>query len=136
MKSFKDFLAELFDNPYSTKPGSEAGEFARKFKTKDGHEYTVYIDQGFVLFEDEEGAIGLTGTKGSEATKIISTVLSVVREFVQKNNPPVLKFTAFSDDPSRVKLYTKMLKKFAPEDYNVDIKQVAGETKYEMVKKK
>ncbi len=37
MKSYKDFLVELFDNPYSTTPGSKLGEFSRKFKTKDGH---------------------------------------------------------------------------------------------------
>ena len=45
MKSYKDFLAELFDNLIQQNfLGSEAGEFSRKFKTKDGHEYTVYID--------------------------------------------------------------------------------------------
>ena len=135
MKTYKNFLVELFDNPYPTKP-VPVGDYARKFKTKEGHEYTVFIDQGVVLFQDEEGAIGITGTKGPEAAKIISTVLSVVREFIQKKSPPVLKFTAFSDDPSRVKLYTRMLKKFAPDNYNIDITQGSDEVKYQMIKKK
>jgi len=135
MKTYKNFLIELFDNPYPTKP-VPVGDYARKFKTKAGDEYTVFIDQGVVLFQDEDGAIGLTGTKGPEATKIISTVLSVVREFIQKKSPPVLKFTAFSDDESRVKLYTRMLQKLAPDNYNVSIQPGRDEVKYQMIKKK
>ena len=136
MKTYKTFLTELFDNPYPTKPAQAAGEFSRKFKTKAGDEYTVFIDQGVVLFQDEDGAIGLTGTKGPEATKIISTILSVVREYVQKKSPPALKFSAFADDVSRVKLYTRLLKKLAPDNYNVTIKPGREEVKYEMIRKK
>ena len=88
----------------------------------------------FVLFEDE-GAIGLTGTKGSEATKLFQLFfLLFVNTFKRKVhhflNSQHLQMT------NQEFVYTKMLKKFAPEDYKVDIKQVAGETKYEMVKKK
>lgn len=71
------------------------------------------------------GIVG-TGNQG----KVFSTVLAALKELIKKVNPSVIQFSA--DEISRMKLYNRMVKKFAP---SLGYKATATGDYYELVRK-
>lgn len=57
---------------------------------------------------DVDRNLGITGS--GQAFIILSVVIDIINDFVRKVDPKVLYFT--SKEPSRVKLYTRLLSKF------------------------
>ena len=56
--------------------------------------------------------VSLTG--GGNAIKVFSTVITIMKEYIAKNQPEVIEFSA--KEPSRVKLYNRLLGGFK-QDY-------------------
>jgi len=75
--------------------GVDMGHLPQKFKSK------------VKTFGDAFGIIG-TGNQG----KVFSTVLDLLKKFAKNIKPQKIAFTA--DEPSRMKLYKRMVTKFAP----------------------
>jgi len=61
-------------------------------------------------FQDEDGGIGKNAQAGHKATRVISTILNIVGEFVVKNEPHVLLLTTWIDDKNRISLYDKLIR--------------------------
>jgi hypothetical protein len=90
--------------------------------------------------EDEEGVTKpkteLTGTGNSR--KVFGTVVKIVQEYVASYKPKALYFTADSSEPSRVKLYNRMISqadKALPDYYASKPLDLGSGTAY-MLKKK
>ena len=141
MKTYNEFLTELFDNPYPTRELSDDdieklkpqdNDYVRKFETKDGETFYVHIDGRLDIgtFVNSKGRSGITGEKGPEAAKIISTVLSVGREYLQKKKPKELEFSAA--EKSRTSLYKRIAQKYTPKEYTMKVAGRAGYTSFIM----
>ena len=61
-------------------------------------------------FQDEDGGIGKNARAGHKASRVISTILNIVGEFVVKEQPHVLLITTWSDDKNRISLYDKLIR--------------------------
>ena len=126
MKTFKEFLNELFDNPEFYKETKE-GEFtfiiAGKtykcyFEFPRGNSYAE-ISFGLMEIEDpEENDIPEFKWKisdsGGNEIKIFSTVITIIKDYLRKH-PEIdtIEFSSDLDEPSRVKLYDTMSKKLS-----------------------
>ena len=141
MKTYNEFLTELFDNPYPTRELSDDDiekldpsddDYVRKFQTKNGETFFVHIDSRLNIgtFMNSDGRFGITGEKGPEAAKIISTVLSVGKEYLQKEKPPELEFSAA--EKSRASLYKRIAQKYTPKEYTMKVAGRSGYTSFIM----
>lgn len=109
---------EALDSSYEYRPGKNPGVFY--FDTENGSEYKVQFGRAgkaaevafYARGKGDQHKTGLTGT--GDSRKIFGTVIQIVKDYVAKNNPRLLLFTAMNNEPSRVKLY-KMLASKADE---------------------
>ena len=111
----------LFDSPYEFKwSSSSARKKTAVFSTSDKRSFTVtiyiqslggtaqFLDVGF---QDEKGRVNIT--KGGDQFRIFATVLDIVKRVVETGkNISGLMFTADVEEPSRVSLYRRALKKY------------------------
>lgn len=119
---FKNYLNELFNSSYElNKPLKLKDYVSVDFDSTNGDNYMVtlikkenfninktYID---IAFEDDAGRHSMND-KG-DAIKIFSTVMKVIDEnkkFIKSGD--YVKFSAHSEEASRVKLYVKFAKMF------------------------
>lgn len=58
-------------------------------------------------------------TGQGDAPRIFATVIAAIQDFVNKYKPKYIWFTASYNEPSRVKLYTTMAKKFAQNQFEL-----------------
>tara|TARA_R110000751_G_scaffold128582_1_gene230606 strand:+ start:1284 stop:1952 length:669 start_codon:yes stop_codon:yes gene_type:complete len=61
-------------------------------------------------FQDEDGMIGKNAQAGHKASRVLSTILNIVGEFVVKEQPHVLLITTWKDDKNRISLYDKLIR--------------------------
>ncbi len=110
---FKDFN-ESFDKPYKWEVSSKR---SFGFETDSGIYYIVTFtkreDHYLLTFETEDGDMMVTGT--GDAFKIFATVIDIVRSKKKLLSKQPMEFEADSEEPSRVKLYKTMSKKFMKE---------------------
>tara|TARA_R110000868_G_scaffold143263_5_gene361230 strand:- start:3335 stop:3793 length:459 start_codon:yes stop_codon:yes gene_type:complete len=57
--------------------------------------------------QDTAPAYRITGT--GDAFQIFATVIAILRGFIKLHTPQEIYFTGFSDEPSRLKLYTHLV---------------------------
>jgi hypothetical protein len=105
-------------------------EYEAHFVTNEGIEYVVLIQLlASVLGKNStcwlefavgdggaskgvpKGSHGVTGT--GEAFQVFSTVIDILRDFVKKHEPAMIKFSAL--EPSRIKLYSRLVDMVASE---------------------
>jgi hypothetical protein len=113
------FCNEVFDQSAPYKWINASQEAARaEFNVNDKRYAVVFInDSGmwevdFFKIGDADGH-GITGT--GNASQVFATVMRVVQDFKNKYKSPPLTFAANNMEPSRIKLYDKMIKRYAPE---------------------
>ena len=123
MLSFKDFLNEIFQKPYPFKRYASPNNVQYEFNTSDNRRVTVVFRlddykfdfisknsiEGWELFFDVNGMMHITG--GGDSFMVLSTVVEIAKDFIIKNKPQLLVFTADKNDKSRVDLYSSMVKK-------------------------
>lgn len=135
--SFTQFINEIFDKTYDfKKKANDKDKTTYNFMTTDKKNVKVVFSRGeyqfdFIsknrmtgwdLFFDVDSNVDLTG--GGDALAIMATVVEIVKDFVQKDNPKLIVFNADKDDKSRVKLYSTMVKKLSSKikfSYNIPI---------------
>jgi hypothetical protein len=113
-------LLELFNDIYSyTKVDSRDYDFVYEFKaasmaeddSKSNVQVIFYKDPydiwSIVFNRDEDTAIN----NGGDALKIFATVLDIIQMFDKEHKPKYLSFTAKSNEPSRIKLYQRLVKR-------------------------
>ncbi len=114
-------LFEIFDSVYDAVIEYDDSGASAKFTTDDGS--TVHVDwaeyrgyaasiKGNVLMLEfaRNGSVDITG-KG-DALKIFSTVASLTKEVLNKEQPGALVFLADKGSQSRVSLYKRFLQRF------------------------
>ena len=122
MLRFEEWLNELFSqsNPFNRYTNRNNVQY--EFSTAEGKRATMvflinnfnfdFISKrtvnGWELFFEVDGQMHVTG-KG-ETFMVLATVVQIVKDFIEKNNPQVLVFTANKGDRSRADLYATMVK--------------------------
>lgn len=74
-----------------------------------------FWDVSFSLGTEKTGSTFGISKTGNEF-EVFATVKDILKEFISRYDPQYIKFTA--DEPSRIKLYGTMLKKFTPPNFN------------------
>src|SRR6056297_1595780 len=121
MKPFKEFIAELFNRPARWKLKVNDSDLLTYVSNNIGKEKTLSVD--FVSHKndgawdvqfDVDGSSDVTGL-GDEIV-VFSTVLDIMKDFVNRVDADKIKFDGAKgkeDGDSRVKLYNRLIKKFA-----------------------
>lgn len=137
---------EALDSSYPYEGKAISGRYT--FKTEDGVSYKVYF-QGKDLVEVAFSAIlpgeeenfrpdktTLTGTGNS--AKVFGTVVKIVKEFLEEQEPKALYFTGEGSEPSRIRLYDRMISQVDKElpDYYAEKTIDLGSGKAYMLRRK
>jgi predicted nucleotidyltransferase len=139
-------IDEALDSSYPYDGNAIGGRY--HFETEDGVFYKVYF-QGRDLVEVSFSAIlpgeeenfrpdktTLTGTGNSR--KVFGTVVKIVQDYLEKQEPNALYFSADSSEPSRIKLYNRLISqvdKALPSYYSSGTIDLGSGTAY-MLKRK
>jgi len=105
-------LTELFDRPYNARLyNSSKDMLIYEFVTDKGEEYRVYFDTSpdrkivnVSFFNDARAEITNTG----DEFRVFATVINLLDQYIKQHAPKTILFSAYADDPSRIKLYKKM----------------------------
>lgn len=142
MKTFNQFITELFDRPYPFKMVKQNPyEWQYEFYTNDNKKYMVIMmyyqstNRWEVIFADEKGEIEITGKGGREVSGIFATVMVITREFIKNKSPDVLYFSADKGEKSRVRLYTTLVKSQTVPGYTWSIEDGPHVTEFVLEKK-
>ena len=141
-------LSEVFDSPEKIKWGKKGNSDMGNFTIED-NEYEIWMNPlrdgktwsiEFVQVANDSfarhGKTGITGA-GNEV-KLFSTVIAGIKQWVKKNKPEVIEFTA--SEPSRKKLYNSLIKRLSKEigykipDNELDNQRKNGDYRMEKVK--
>ena len=122
-------VSEALDSSYPYEGNASDGRYT--FKTEDNVLYKVYFEGkdlvsvsfSAILPGEEENfrpdKTTLTGTGNSR--KVFGTVVKIIKEFLQEMKPNALYFLAANSEPSRIRLYDRLISqvdKELPEYYN------------------
>lgn len=118
MKTYQAFITELFDKPlpYRLSHSIEDQGETYEFKTPNGQfiEVSIIVDKNGAYeftFDSDSKEDGTKSGKGEEF-RIFSTVLKILQEFVDDEAPDHFFIESVSSEPSRVKLYRRMISAF------------------------
>ena len=75
----------------------------------------------------------ITGTGNQYA--VFSTVIAIVKDFIRQVDPNQIVFSAARKEPSRVKLYDRMVKMFPKDQYDINVSDVVDGSHYYVTKK-
>jgi hypothetical protein len=146
MKTFKQFIKESFDSQHDFRDRGYKKKQSRHsydFNTKDD-KIDVTFDHdpdeegvAHVDFQDKKGNIGATGTKGTEAIKLFSTVHKIMQHHAAQH-PQIKKYRFLGQEGSRSRLYDRLVKKVRGkseyggqgyQEYNVPADRLRAKTK-------
>lgn len=136
-------LNELFNSKPELKVTADSDyRFAAEVDLA-GKKITIEADDGNhdnrwdVAFGEEladgHSSIGMTGT-GQEFA-VMAAVKLFMEKFVKERNPQRIQFDTFKRDKGRVKVYTSMLKKFCPPNYEFTIENLGSGVFFFMTKR-
>jgi hypothetical protein len=151
MKSYKEFITEIFDQPVKLKYGT-------KYKTKSGVDWEATFkvdkqDYRVMSYPKKDGQIvdfswttpmgmygfGKTSLGAKSAGIVLATVMQFIQDLIDEAEPKVIKFTAEKSDDdnpeSRIKLYTSMVKKFTPKEYTSNISNAGNKVEFTLTRK-
>ena len=141
MISFKRYITELFDKPYRyVLRKLNRSSYMAEVKLPDGKPFNVFIsstDGGYRWEIEFRKNYSVNASGEGDEFKIFSTVIAVIKEFIEQESPGVVMFYASKDDgDSRAKLYTRMVKRFASKmGYTSQSSDVFGAEVYTLKKK-
>lgn len=123
MKTFKNFLNELFTKPSKftkkvDKKNNEPISYYYK-STINGKELIVGVlrinekdyKNSWELYFSVDDDTDITG-EGDELD-IFSTVLSIIEDFIKTEKPDIIEFSVDPNEETRVSLYDRMVKRFS-----------------------
>ena len=136
MKSFKQYITELFEKPYKwtlrdkhsreTVPNLGTQDVRYYFKTDDGKTMAVRFSNRMLndkyittvgFFDDNASGPRYKMTHTGDAMKIMSTVLDIIKDSIKNVGYDEIHFSAGKQEggekTGRIKLYKAMVKRFA-----------------------
>ena len=135
-------LYELFDRtvPWNWTSKSDK-RWEATFPTHDGETVVELISFGDIWefsWEyrgpgEEEGTVAATG-KGDEFL-IISTVIDILRHFMQEVQPNTVVLSALKREPTRVKMFDRLWPKAFGRDWNIDRSERGAAVEYTLTRK-
>ena len=123
-----EIVLEVFNSPYKfTKQESNEKTHRYMFELDDGTEVKVNfarspredkwqmdfnrnISGDYDNYFDDGDEFALTGE--GDAFRLFATILEILRDFVNRVRPHIVHFSADDREPSRIKLYDRMIKRF------------------------
>ena len=153
MKTFKQHITELWDKPLPYKLVNREKHprfpdqgwlYEYKFKIKSTPFDVTFSNQlendppyWDVSFVDDEGNVSdVTGTAGTAAVKVFSTVYAIIQDWIKKENPTIFMFGADkSESLSRSKLYDRMVRSLKPNGYTLKVVKSGSMNRYWFRKK-
>lgn len=151
MQSFKQFLTELFDNPYNWSWSQTSSNKAiAKFTTEQGTKIQVQFSKTpddeteWELFFGVDDGTYVVNTEIDleefDTAKIMATVIDITNTFILKFEPESLIFSGEKSisGPDRGTFYKNVLRKISkdiPSDYEVKTKDLSMLVDFEIVKK-
>ena len=118
MKTYQAFITELFDKPlpYRLSNSDEDLGETYEFKTPNGQfiEVNITVAKSGAYefsFDSDSKEDGTKSGKGEEF-RIFSTVLKILKEFVDAEEPDHFFVESVSSEPSRIRLYRRMISTF------------------------
>tara|TARA_R100000951_G_scaffold21633_1_gene17997 strand:- start:1218 stop:1697 length:480 start_codon:yes stop_codon:yes gene_type:complete len=159
MLNFTEYLKEAFDKPYRfIRKELYKGNIVYRFVTEEKDEVDVILKENEI--SDDESSWTVTFernmsqqvTGGGDAMRIFATVIEVIKDFVKKEKPQELVFSAekpawranlHHKDPkrskdmgSREKLYKRLVQRYAGRlGYKYTTQSDYGATDFRLVKK-
>ena len=133
MLSFKDFtlqIHELFDKPLKYRESIESDIIKYNFFIGDSECVVTLTNRPKHLLHIEfsvDGVITILNSKGN-AIKIFSTIFEIVNKFLENNdNIKIIAFESDLNEPSRIKLYDRIVNLFKPNFVDNSRIEVYGE---------
>ena len=119
MQTFKEYITELFNQPAEFELVEVDEGLIYQYKSYIEEDALVvsmayYEGQWEVVFWVND-KLNITNSDGNEFV-VFSTVIAILKDFVRRENPEFIKFSARKDERSRVSLYGKMIDKLAKEN--------------------
>lgn len=140
---FQQYLTEAFDKPYLWRSMSPSGGFKdmARFATDDGVEYLMFSKQTekpksqqgetdpmlsflndfepvggvwefhFSMFKGNKGIVDRTGT--GDEFRVFATVVDWIISVIKNRGPDEVHIMAKKEDPKRLKLYSRMVERYA-----------------------
>lgn len=155
MLNFTEYLDESFNKPYPYTGGKkQSNYYVYNFKSDDGSRVVVKMEE--MAWSDDESSWSIVFLRNGtavvtgegDALRIFATVIATIKEFVRKEKPQEIVFSAEKPDTgpggrgkkaplgSREKLYARMTKKFAQQmGYNFSSQSVGSATDFRLVKR-
>ena len=143
MKSFKQYIEEAFNKPYSFQLKKKGDNYITTVELPDKTSLEVSFQSRQHIEEPDQrqweiifsritsgrSSIELTGE--GDQMRIFATVIAAIKEFIKKENPKYMDFSAAKDDPklaakdktvlqSREKLYARFVKRYFAKDYKIE----------------
>ena len=135
------FVNEAFDQPYPSKwEKSDYGDYDALAKLPDGTNLSIMFNHE----GDDEWQVEFYRNNSQEVTgegdaqRVFATVLNSIQQFIEKQHPGRIRFSATKEDndgtsQSRSKLYNRLVQRYANLwGYSVDISDYANSTGYEL----
>lgn len=147
MKSYKEFLTELFDNPFDwrwTKNGDDT--MYEAYFNSNENEFRVQItsvkQNGILIWDigyeakNEKGQWSpFLEVKENVANKILATIIEITKEFIAEQNPEKVIFTGDKNEIGRAEIYTKLLDRELPNYYDVEQKENSDNVEFTITKR-
>jgi hypothetical protein len=134
-------IIEAFDQPYPSKwEKSDYGDYDALAKLPDGTNLSIMFNHE----GDDEWQVEFYRNNSQEVTgegdaqRVFATVLNSIQQFIEKQHPGRIRFSATKEDndgtsQSRSKLYNRLVQRYANLwGYSVDISDYANSTGYEL----
>lgn len=154
MKTFSQYIEESFDKPYKyTLSTTPFMEYYGSFKLDDGSLVEVMFeanehadDYEHTMWNIEFKRNGRQSETGEgDAMRIFATVIKMIEDFIKKENPKYILFSALKpadredrkEKQSREKLYSRLVKRFSGKlGYTARENTFSGGTEWHLTRKK
>lgn len=142
MKTFRQYIVEAFNKPYPFQLKKKGSNYITIVELPDKTSLEVFFSSSEHMEEPDQRQWEIIftrkSTSGSPSTeltgegdqmRIFATVIAAIKEFIKKENPKYMNFSAAKDDKatarkevkqSREKLYTRLVKKYFQKDYDIE----------------
>lgn len=143
-------INEAFDKPYPTETvTSNKSKESHSFTTSEEHEYAIEFDMEESTGGEETwssefylknppskrqyGQYSITGT--GDQMRVFATVLSTMKDFLDRRRPKVLEFVANkTSGTSRDRLYSTLVNRYTPTGYRVETQDFQSFNAYRIVR--
>jgi len=135
MKSFKQHITEVFNNPLPFKKHTMLGKIRYVFNVPKVGQYDAYFDKEgrkdkpiyHFYFEDPDGDVEVSNVGHKASIQVFSTVAAILKDFIETKGPKKFYFDADkSVGKSRTVLYHRLAKMIEKEtDYKLTVTKLS-----------